>query len=112
MAMRHPGMDPHVDITKKFMGDGVRGAYWLTLIGPPALHALGLDATGLRDTLDDPAITIHKLARGVAIRAGEELRPGDVNYGDRLPLTRKVAARSAGDERAGAYRAGFPSTTS
>jgi hypothetical protein len=53
---------------------------------------LQLNVAGLRDALDDPSITVHELDHGVAIRAGDELRPGDVNYGDRLPLTRKVAA--------------------
>lgn len=93
LAMRHPGMDLHMtDITKKFMGDGVRGAYWLSLVGPLALQTLQLDAARLRKALDDPAITVYELEHGVAIRAGDELRPGDVNRGDRLPLTRKVAA--------------------
>jgi Protein of unknown function (DUF3396) len=93
LAMRHPGMDLHSSvITKNFMGDGIRGAYWLTLVGHVALQALQLDADGLRATLDDPAITVYELHHGIAIRAGDELRPGDVNYGDRLPLTRKVAA--------------------
>lgn len=93
LAMRHPGMDVHrTVITTGFMGDGIRGAYWLTLVGPVALQALQLDADGLCEALEDPAITVYELAHGVAIRAGDELRPGDVNYGDRLPLTRKVAA--------------------
>lgn len=93
LAMRHPGMDLHMSgLTKKFVGDGVRGAYWLTLVGPAALRALGLDAVGLREALDDPAIIVYELPHGVAIRAGDELRPGDVNDGDRLLLTRKVAA--------------------
>jgi hypothetical protein len=93
LAMRHPGMDLHLTpITKSFMGDGVRGSYWLTFVGPAALGALQLDADGLCEALEDPAITVYELPHGVAIRAGDELRPGDVNYGDRLPLTRKVAA--------------------
>lgn len=93
LAMRHPGMDLHMlDNTASFMGDGVRGAYWLTFVGPAALGALALDAAGLREALHDPAIAVHELPQGVAIRAGDELRPGDVNDGDRLPLTRKVAA--------------------
>jgi len=93
LAMRHPGLDLHLtDLTKKFVGDGIRGAYWLTLVGPAALHTLGPDAPGLRKLLNDLAITVHELHHGVAIRAGDELRPGDVNYGDCLPLTRKVAA--------------------
>lgn len=93
LAMRHPGMDLHdVVMTSRFVGDGVRGAYWLTLVGPVALRTLGLDAAGLRKALKDPAIAVYELPHGVAIRAGDELRPGDVNRGDRLPLTRKVAA--------------------
>jgi Protein of unknown function (DUF3396) len=93
LAMRHPGMDLHMTvITTGFMGDGVRGAYWLTLVGPAALEALQLDADGLCEAIDDAAITVYELEHGVAIRAGDELRPGDINYGDRLPLTRKVAA--------------------
>ena len=93
LAMRHPGMDLHSTVTTTgFMGNGVRGAYWLTFVGPAALQALQLDADGLCEALGDPAITVYELNHGVAIRAGDELRPGDVNYGDRLPLTRKVAA--------------------
>jgi hypothetical protein len=93
LAMRHPGMDLHMTvITTGFMGDGVRGAYWITLVGPAAMNVLQLDADGLCEALEDPAITVYELDHGVAIRAGDELRPGDVNYGDRLPLTRKVAA--------------------
>ena len=93
LAMRHPGMDLHmIDNTTSFMGDGVRGAYWLTLLGPAALGALRLGVEGLREALEDPSITVYELDHGVAIRAGDELRPGDVNYGDSLPLTRKVAS--------------------
>ena len=93
LAMRHPGMDLHMTVlTTGFMGDGVRGAYWLTLVGPAALQTLQLDADGLCESLEDPGITVYELDHDVAIRAGDELRPGDVNYGDRLPLTRKVAA--------------------
>jgi Protein of unknown function (DUF3396) len=93
LAMRHPGMDLHDPaITSAFVGDGVRGAYWVTLVGPLALERLKLDAKGLRSALAEPQITVYELDHGVAIRAGDELRPGDVNRGDRLPLTRKVAA--------------------
>jgi hypothetical protein len=93
LAMRHPGMDLHMTvITTGFMGDGIRGTYWLTFVGPVALQTLGLDASGLRQAIDDSAIAVYELTHGVAIRAGDELRAGDVNYGDRLPLTRQVAA--------------------
>lgn len=93
LAMRHPGFDLHNTAnTQLQIGDRVRGAYWLTLLGPVALQALKLDADGICAALEEPEITVHELDYGVAIVAGDELRPGDVNQGDRLPLTRKVAA--------------------
>ncbi|MBV1860452.1 MAG: DUF3396 domain-containing protein [Nannocystaceae bacterium] len=93
LAMRHPGFDLHNTAnTQLQIGDHLRGAYWLTLIGPTALEELSLDAEGVRAAFQDPEISVHELDAGVAVVAGDELRPGDVNQGDALPLHRKVAA--------------------
>ncbi|MEM7160637.1 MAG: type VI immunity family protein [Myxococcota bacterium] len=93
LGLRHPGFDLHnTSVTQLQIGDHVRGAYWLTLLGPEVLEALGKDVDGLCEALEEPDITVHELDHGAAIVAGDELRPGDVNAGDRLPLTRKVAA--------------------
>lgn len=90
-AFRHPGMDVHLTwSTALYIGTKVRGAYWLTFVGPAALGELKLDAAAMREALG-PEITVHELPAGVAIEAGDELRPGDLNRGDDLPLTRRVA---------------------
>ena len=89
-AFRHPGMDVHAnEYTALYIGDAVRGAYWLTFVGPVALAELG-SAEALRGSLA-PGITMTEIGDGVVLRAGDELRPGDVDAGDRLPLTRAVA---------------------
>lgn len=91
IALRHPGIDVHdSSMTGMAIGDGVRGAYWLTLLGPQPLAKLGMDAAALRAALGDE-ITVHQMANGVAIQAGERPLAGDVNRNERLPLVRKVA---------------------
>lgn len=90
-AFVHPGMDVHGnEYTCLYIEDLARGAYWLTFVGPVALAKLG-GAEKLRRALDK-GISVVEVGQGVAIRAGDELRPGDVPGGDVLPLTRKVAA--------------------
>ena len=91
LAVRHPGLDLHnIGYTAIELGDWVRGAYWLTLLGTPMLEALGTSASKLQDELGKD-IKVHLLPHGVAIQAGERPEPGDVNRGERLPLVRRVA---------------------
>lgn len=90
-AFRHPGMDVHAnEYTSRNIADHVRGAYWLTFLGPVALAKLGHAPAVLRKLLG-PDIAIDAVGDGVVIRAGDELRPGDTMSGDDLPLTRRVA---------------------
>lgn len=90
-AFVHPGMDVHAnEYTALYIADLVRGAYWLTFVGPVALERLGGTARLKRSLA--PGTEVTELRDGVAIRAGDELRPGDVPSGDALPLTRSVAA--------------------
>jgi hypothetical protein len=90
-AFRHPGMDVHAnEYTSRDMGDQVRGAYWLTFMGPAARARLGCSSNDLGDALG-PGIAVRTVGEGLMIRAGDELRPGDTTRGDDLPLTRKVA---------------------
>lgn len=91
-AFRHPGMDVHCTwSTALYIETKVRGAYWLTLVGPTAFAALRKPVDEVRATLG-AEITVHEMASGIAIEAGDELRPGDLNRGDDLPLVRRVAA--------------------
>jgi hypothetical protein len=91
IALRHPGIDVHnTQIASLYLGGGPRGAYWLTFLGPDALDRLGIDVEGIRANLG-PEIVVHALPNGVAIQAGADPEPGDVNRDERLPLVRKVA---------------------
>jgi hypothetical protein len=90
-AFRHPGMDVHCTwSTALYIEEKIRGAYWLTLLGPKALAASTMTPEQLREALGEGVI-VHELPGSVAIEAGDELRPGDRNRGDDLPLTRTVA---------------------
>jgi hypothetical protein len=90
-AFRHPGMDVHAnEYSSRDIGDRVRGAYWLTFVGPVALAELGRSPKALHEALG-PGVAVHTVGDGVMIRAGDELRPGDTSRGDGLPLTRRVA---------------------
>jgi hypothetical protein len=90
-AFEHPGMDVHAnEYTSRDIGDHVRGAYWLTFVGPSGLEQLGASPDSLRSKLPSE-IEVTRVGEGVALRAGDELRPGDTEAGDRLPLTRAVA---------------------
>jgi hypothetical protein len=73
------------------LGDDVRGAFWLTLLGTVQLERLGLSAAALEQKIG-PDVVIHQLAHGVALQAGPSPELGDVNKGQRLPLVRRVAA--------------------
>jgi Type VI immunity for VRR-NUC len=90
-ALRYPGIDIHgSSSTSLYIGDGARGAYWLTFLGPEPLAILEKDAAALRAELGGD-VGIVELRNGVLIRAGERPETGDVNRNERLPLVRKVA---------------------
>jgi hypothetical protein len=89
-AFRHPGLDmPNNDGTNSGIGRKVRGAYWLTFLGPWALKQLG-GAEALKKALPKEA-EVHGVGVGVMIRAGRLPSLGDVNKGDNVPLLRAVA---------------------
>jgi len=93
-AFRHPGFDmPENDGTNSAIGRRLRGAYWITFVGPWALKKLGGEEA-LRKALtkDTREIEVARAGNGVMIRAGRLPELGDVNRGDKLPLLRAVAA--------------------
>lgn len=92
LARRHPGLDfKDTPTTSCTIGDAVRGAYWLTLLGETPLEQLALDAPAIQAALGSE-FTVLTLPNGVLIRAGEKPEVGDVNRGQTLPLVRRVAA--------------------
>jgi Protein of unknown function (DUF3396) len=89
-AFRHPGFDmPNSQGTNAGLERKLRGAYWLTFVGPWALEKLGRHAA-LRKALPKE-IELQPVGAGVMLRAGKYPEVGDVNKGDRLPLLRAMA---------------------
>jgi hypothetical protein len=91
-ALRMPGIDVRNSLSVACsIGNRVRGAYWLTLLGPQALAMLKTDAASLQSLLGEH-IRIYPVEHGVAIRAGVAPEVGDVNRLQLLPSVRRVAA--------------------
>ena len=89
-AFRHPGFDMcSNDATNTGIGRLVRGAHWLTFLGPWASKELGGEA-GLRKKLPKD-IEVQTVGGGVMLRAGKVPEVGDVNKSQKLPLLRAMA---------------------
>lgn len=89
-AFRHPGFDmPENDATNSRIGRKVRGAYWLTFVGPWAVEKLGGEKA-LRKALPKE-IDVQAVGVGVMIRCGQLPAEGDLNRDEKLPLVRAVA---------------------
>lgn len=90
LAMRHPGYDfPNNACTRLRLGKRVRGARWLTFLGPDLVARLG-GAAALRATLSE-AIAVAPAGLGLMLRAGALPEVGDVNRGIGVPLLCEVA---------------------
>jgi hypothetical protein len=90
IAQRYPGYDVAVnDLTQLDIGARVRGARWITLLGPALAESLsGLDA--IRAAL--PAdVDVRDVAGIAMIRAGRTPELGDTNRKVEMPLLRAVA---------------------
>lgn len=88
-AMRFSGVEVEADLaTGMCCQRQIKGVNWLTLVAPQLVEQVGGKAA-LRAQLSD-AIDFHDLKTGLLIQAGPEPGLGDVNAGERLPLTREV----------------------
>ncbi len=91
LAMRYPGYDlPSNRGTSFFLGQRVRGASWMTWLGPELTAVLG-GVAALEKRLPKP-FKLEELTKGVMIRAGIVPEMGDVNQQIDTPLLRKLAA--------------------
>lgn len=90
LAVRHPGYDVENNLLAAWeLGLRVRGARWLTLLGPELQAALG-GAEALASGLASP-IEVLPIGRALMIRAGAVPELGDVNRRIDTPLLRQVA---------------------
>jgi hypothetical protein len=88
---RHPGYDVSKNAAaRSWINDKVRGARWLTFLGPKLVKSLGGRAA-LATSLGGSDFTIETVGRGLMIRAGDEPEVGDVNKKIGTPLLRKLA---------------------
>jgi hypothetical protein len=90
LAARHPGYDISRNSgTRREINDKVRGARWLTFLGPTLVARLGGRASLEKSLGSD--LTIETVGHGVMIRAGQEPELGDVNKNIGTPLLRRLA---------------------
>ena len=90
LAMRHPGYDVQNNLQAAWgMGLRVRGARWITLLGPQLQAELG-GAAKLERALGD-SFGVEALGNGLMIRAGRVPEIGDTNRREDTPLLRTLA---------------------
>lgn len=87
---RYPGYDVQMNETgRRRLGLRVRGARWLTFLGPQIMKNLG-GAESIGEMLSEP-IEVQSIGQGVMIRAGNLPEIGDRGRNVGTPLLRSVA---------------------
>ncbi|MCY1076193.1 DUF3396 domain-containing protein [Archangium sp. miwbw1] len=91
-CFRYPGMDVHhLGTTSMYLGEKVRGAYWLNFYGQPLLDQLG-GVEGLRARLTLPEVSIEELsAQKVLVSLGKWPEAGDVEQEREMQPYRSLA---------------------
>lgn len=90
IARRHPGYDVQDNTNgRSDINNMVRGARWLSFLGPMNIDQLG-GFEALSKAFVDP-ITVDQVGHGAMIRAGKEPEIGDVKRQIDSPLLREVA---------------------
>jgi hypothetical protein len=91
-CFRYPGMDVHhLSTTSMYLGERVRGAYWLNFYGQPLLEQLG-GVGGLRARLTLPEVSIEELSeQKVLVSLGKWPEAGDVEQTREMKPYRALA---------------------
>lgn len=90
LAARHTGYDLQANLACRLrLGRHVRGARWLSFLGPDLVRTLGGGAA-VRESLPE-AIGVSPLSSGLMIQAGTLPEIGDANRAQGTPLLREVA---------------------
>lgn len=92
LCFRYPGLDiPDPSSVSNDIGTRVKGASWLTFLGPPVLGELG-GAAGMRERLCSAETSVQELSGGRAVVSlGEWPEAGDTEQGQTLPAYRELA---------------------
>ena len=88
LGQHHPGLDL-VSVFSNGLGQGIKGANWLTFLHPIFVERMG-GRTSLTTALNYPGIRILDLPRGVMIQAGDAPEIGDTNRRLDCPSYRAV----------------------
>jgi hypothetical protein len=91
-CLHYPGMDVHhLGTTSMYLGERVRGAYWLNFYGKPLLDQLG-GVDGIRTRLTLPGVSIEELsAQKVLVSLGKWPEAGDVEQKTEMKPYRALA---------------------
>lgn len=90
IVAKHPGYDINLNTTgRTWIGSRVRGARWLSFLGPQILEALG-GSDALRKKLPTP-FEVQSVGSCVMVRAGRLPEIGDTARSVDTPLLREVA---------------------
>jgi hypothetical protein len=92
LCFRYPGLDRiALDDLARNLDTRVRGAHWLTFLGPPVLNDIG-SVAGLGARLSSVGTTIQELGTERAVvLLGEWPESGDLEQGHILPAHRELA---------------------
>ena len=91
MSSRHPGVDIPERTLCLSIGTRIKGAHWLTFVGPSVLEALG-GVEGLRARLHSTETAVGSLGNGRAVIAlGASPEAGDLRANRPLPAYRELA---------------------
>lgn len=92
LCFRYPGLDiPARERLPLTLGTQLKGAHWLTFLGPPVLDALG-NVSGLGQRLTSASTTVQALEGGRAVVSlGEWPEAGDTEQDQVLPAYRELA---------------------
>ena len=90
LTKRYPGYDvAHNSVGRAWLGKKIRGARWLSFLGPELTKQLG-GVKRLKKAFEEP-ITVTKVGQGNMIRAGIMPELGDKNQKKDTPLLREIA---------------------
>lgn len=88
LGRRHPGLDVCAEFSDH-LGQGIKGANWLTFLHPTFVERLG-GREKLGAALNQPGIRLYDLTSGIMIQGGDAPEIGDTNRQENCPYYHQV----------------------